>query len=148
MTSYVRVDLRRLVEARANRLCEYCLIHEDDTYFGCQVEHIIAEKHGGSTDAANLAYACVFCNRAKGTDVGTITSNSGQFTRFFNPRIDRWTDHFSLHGVLIQPRTIIGEATSRILRLNDAARVFERQELQRLERYPPNEASIILNGSN
>ena len=47
MTSYVSADLRRLVEARANRVCKYCLIHEDDTYFGCQVEHIIAEKHGG-----------------------------------------------------------------------------------------------------
>lgn len=28
MTSYVSVDLRRLVESRANRLCEYCLLHE------------------------------------------------------------------------------------------------------------------------
>ncbi len=35
MTSYVSLDLCRLVAARAYRLCEYCLIHEDDTYFGC-----------------------------------------------------------------------------------------------------------------
>ena len=42
MTSYVRAELRRLVESRARRLCEYCLIHEDDTYLGCQVDHIIA----------------------------------------------------------------------------------------------------------
>jgi len=43
MTSYVAADLRRAVELRANHLCEYCLIHEDDTYLGCQVDHVIAE---------------------------------------------------------------------------------------------------------
>src|SRR5207244_4512279 len=122
MTSYVSADLRRLVEARANRVCEYCLIHEDDTYFGCQVEHIIAEKHGGPTEAENLAYACAFCNRAKGTDIGTIAPSTREFTRFFNPRIDRWSEHFLLEGVFIQPRTAIGEATARILRFNDTER--------------------------
>jgi hypothetical protein len=49
MTSYVSVDLRRLVQLRASHLCEYCLIHEGDTYFGCQVDHVIAEKHGAAT---------------------------------------------------------------------------------------------------
>ena len=29
-------------------LCEYCLIHEDDTVFGCEVDHIISTKHGGA----------------------------------------------------------------------------------------------------
>ena len=41
--SYVSTALRQLVRARAKRVCEYCLIHEEDTYFGCQVQadHII-----------------------------------------------------------------------------------------------------------
>lgn len=144
MTSYVSSDLRRLVEVRANHICEYCLIHESDTFFGCQVEHIIAEKHGGSTEAANLAYACAFCNRAKGTDIGTIVRNSRKLTRFFNPRTDRWTEHFMLEGVLIQPRTAVGDATAKILRFNDSARLFEHQALQLVDRYPPKEASQIL----
>ena len=54
MTSYVSTDLRQLVESRASHLCEYCLIHQDDTYLGCQVDHVIAEKHGGPTTAENL----------------------------------------------------------------------------------------------
>jgi 5-methylcytosine-specific restriction endonuclease McrA len=29
------------------------------------MEHIIAEKHRGSTEAENLALACPYCNRAK-----------------------------------------------------------------------------------
>ena len=115
MTRYVRADLRRLVETRANRLCGYCLIHEDDTYLGCQVDHIIAEKHGGATDADNLGYACTFCNRTKGTDIGSIAPSTGEFTRIFNPRTDRWSDHFSLSGVVIEPRTPIGETTARVL---------------------------------
>ena len=54
-----------LVAVRADFLCKYCLVHEDDAVFGCEVDHIISEKHGGPTDAGNLAYACAFCNRAE-----------------------------------------------------------------------------------
>lgn len=144
MTSYVSADLRRLVETRANGVCEYCLIHASDTYFGCQVEHIIAEKHGGPTEAENLAHARAFCNRAKGTDIGTIAPGTGELVRFFNPRVDRWAEHFVLQGVFIQPRTAIGEATARILRFNDSARLFERETLQSVERYPSQEALKLL----
>ncbi len=140
MTSYVTAELRRLVATRANGLCEYCLIHASDTYFGCQVEHIIAEKHGGLTEDTNLAYACASCNRAKGSDIGTIALSTGEFTRFFHPRLDRWGEHFSLDGVFIRPRTPIGEATARILRLNDSARLLECRTLSHVDRYPPPEA--------
>ena len=70
--TYVSVALRRLVKTRAESLCEYCLIREEDTYFGCQVDHIISEKHGGPTQESNLAYACSYCNRNKGSDIGSI----------------------------------------------------------------------------
>jgi hypothetical protein len=141
MTSYVRVDLRRLVQSRASRRCEYCLIHEDDTYLGCQVDHVVAEKHGGATSADNLAYACTFCNRAKGTDIGSIAPGTGEFTRLFNPRTDRWSEHFKLNGTVIEPRTPIGEATERVLGLNGPERVLERRLLRDIGRYPPASAS-------
>ncbi len=94
MSSYLSADLRHLVESRARGFCEYCLIHQSDTFLGCQVDHVISEKHGGPTSGENLAYACTLCNRAKGTDIGSIAPGSGEFTRFFNPRTDRWGDHF------------------------------------------------------
>lgn len=94
MSSYISDDLRKQVAKRAEYLCEYCLIHEDDTHFGCQVDHIISVKHGGPTTAENLAYACAFCNRHKGSDIGSIVWETGELTRFFNPRTDRWADHF------------------------------------------------------
>ncbi len=140
MTSYVAADLRRIVESRANHLCEYCLIHRDDTYLGCQVDHVISEKHGGLTEADNLSYACTFCNRAKGTDIGSIAPSTGQFTRFFNPRTDHWADHFSLNGVVVEPRTPIGEATVRLLGYNEPDRILERETIRDIGRYPPIEA--------
>ncbi len=148
MTSYVAAELRRLVESRANRLCEYCLIHEDDTYLGCQVDHVIAEKHGGATTADNLSYACVFCNRAKGTDIGSIAPSTGEFTRFYNPRSDVWAVHFSLNGITIEPRTPIGETTVRILGFNEVGRILERETIQSIGRYPPEEANSLLTESD
>ena len=137
MTTYVAAELRRLVAERAKHLCEYCLIHEEDTYLGCQVDHIIAEKHGGPTTPENLAFACTFCNRAKGTDIGSIAPSTGEFTRFFNPRTDHWSDHFLLNEVLIVARTSIGEVTLNILDLNQSERIQERQLLAELGSYPP-----------
>lgn len=124
--TYVSVALRDLVRIRAERLCEYCLICDDDTYFGCQVDHIISVKHGGKTQENNLAYACIFCNRNKGSDIGSI-SNTHRFTRFFNPRVDQWKNHFRLEGVKIIPITPIGEVTSIILDFNHVDRLFERR---------------------
>ncbi len=118
MRGYIGAELRRLVVARAESLCEYCLIHEDDTFLGCEVDHAISEKHGGSTTADNLAYACVFCNRHKGSDVGSVVWRTGGFMRFFNPRLDSWTEHFVLEGSTLRPLTAIGEATAAILQFN------------------------------
>ena len=47
MSIYVSEELRQFVAARAQYLCEYCLIHEEDTYVGCQIDHIVSLKHGG-----------------------------------------------------------------------------------------------------
>lgn len=57
--TYLSAVLRRFVDARAEGVCEYCLIAEDDTFYGCQIDHIISEKHGGRTHEDNLAKACV-----------------------------------------------------------------------------------------
>ncbi|MCY2994316.1 MAG: HNH endonuclease signature motif containing protein [Planctomycetota bacterium] len=146
MSSYVSAGLRREVQRRARGICEYCLIHERDTYLGCQVDHVVSERHGGATESGNLAYACTCCNCAKGTDVGSIAA-SGDFARFFNPRVDRWADHFKLRGVFIDPQTPIGEVTARILGLNEPERIMERQLLLRLGRYPsPSAARLIAGG--
>ena len=124
------------MEARAERLCEYCLVHEDDTFFGCEVDHIISLKHGGLSEPDNLAYACLVCNRHKGSDLGSILTRDGELIRFFNPRRDRWGDHFRFESAVIVPKTEIGEVTLHILRFNDPERILERETLMALCRYP------------
>jgi hypothetical protein len=144
MTSYVNAELRRLVSARASWLCEYCLIHDDDTALGCQVDHVIAEKHGGLTVAENLCYACAQCNRAKGSDLGSLSPQTGDLIRFFNPRSDHWSDHFILRGAVIDTLTEIGAVTARILGVNQVERVLEREVLKQAGRYPSSEALTML----
>ena len=119
MARWISAELRQTVADRAKGLCEYCLIAEADTFYGCEVDHIISIKHGGSTAPDNLAYACALCNRAKGSDVGSIAT-SGEFTRFFDPRTDRWSEHFRLEGSAIHALTPVAEVTARILALMTA----------------------------
>lgn len=141
--SYISAELRRFVAARANYLCEYCLIEEEDTHLGCQVDHIISEKHGGTTTADNLAYACVFCNRNKGSDIGSVVAEKERvFCRFFDPRRDRWPDHFylDLETMTIQPLSDVGRVTEKILGFNTSERVFEREILAAEQRYPSSKA--------
>jgi hypothetical protein len=57
--TYVPAELRRLVRARAHDRCEYCLIPELATFAAHEVDHIIAEKHGGQTNADSAALSCV-----------------------------------------------------------------------------------------
>lgn len=136
MSSYIPADLRRSVAARAGHRCEYCLIREEDTFFGCEIDHVISLKHGGATTEGNLAYSCMPCNRQKGSDLGSISPQTSTLVRFFNPRADRWEEHFELAGTLIRPLTDIGEVTARILGFNSEERILEREELISSGRYP------------
>ena len=124
--SYISAPLRRLVVSRARRRCEYCLVFEDDTYVGFQIDHIISEKHQGATTAENLALACLFCNLNKGSDIGSL-DDEGTFTRLFNPRADRWNEHFRFVGARIEGVSAIGATTACLLRFNDSDRVKERE---------------------
>ncbi len=133
--TYISAELRRLVSQRADCLCEYCLIPEENTQ-SCQVDHIISVKHGGDTTPDNLCYACIFCNLQKGTDLGSINWRNGELVRFFNPRRDFWGEHFQLDGAMIQSVTDIGEVTARILDFNNEERVLERELLIKVDRYP------------
>jgi len=127
---------RAEVARRAEYRCEYCLIHEDDAGFRHQIDHVVSRKHGGPSDLDNLAYACVLCNRRKGSDIASIDRKTDETVRLFHPRRDHWSDHFRLDGGIIEPRTEVGIATVRLLRLNAAERIVERQILQSLGSYP------------
>jgi hypothetical protein len=141
---YISIELRELVAVRAGFVCEYCLISEDDTYFGCQVEHIISLKHGGLSNLENLAYSCVYCNRYKGSDIGSISAQDQELIRFYNPRTDSWLEHFLIEESFIKPLTDVAEATVRILRFNSDERILEREALIKRTRYPSETALLLI----
>ena len=129
MASGISEQVRARVARRAGHRCEYCLIHESDAGFPLQVDHVVSRKHGGTSAFNNLAYACILCNRYKGSDVASINPKTGEAVRLFHPRQDRWTDHFRLDADFIEPLTDAGSATVRLLRLNAAERLAERRLL-------------------
>jgi hypothetical protein len=134
--TYVPAELRRLVIERANNRCEYCLYPQAGSLLAFEFEHIIAEKHGGSTTADNLAFACPYCNRFKGSDLGSLDAETRKLTPFFDPRTQQWTDHFRLDGAAIMPLTPEGRVTVHILQLNHPDRIAERRRLIRVGQYP------------
>ena len=136
MASDIGEALRRLVIERARHRCEYCLLHEDDGFVPHQIDHIISRKHGGLSEAGNLAYACFRCNTWKGSDAASIDAQTGRMVPLFNPRHGRWSAHFELRGFVIEPLTMEGAVTARLLKLNLDKRVAERQVLMALGRFP------------
>ena len=137
MTSHISSKQRQFVVERANEQCEYCLLHQTDAaLFDHEVDHVIAEKHGGPTTHDNLALACFECNRYKGSDVASFDPITGKITLLFNPREQHWSDHFQLNQATIVPLTPEGRVTAYLLRLNSEARLLRRSKLIALKRYP------------
>jgi hypothetical protein len=128
--TYIPLELRRLVVARSGERCEYCLLPASVAFFPHEIDHVIAEKHGGVTAAENLAFACWRCNRHKGSDLGSFDLHTHVFAFLFNPRTQSWTAHFAFHSEHIVGLTPEGRATVSLLRLNSEERLAERQRLR------------------
>jgi hypothetical protein len=72
--------VRRQVAERAGECCEYCLYPQELAATAHQIDHVIAEKHGGETTPENLALSCTLCNRRKGSDIASIDPVTGDVT--------------------------------------------------------------------
>ncbi len=136
-------ELRRQVVVRSGNRCEYCLIHQDDSIATHQIDHVIAEKHGGATSFDNLALSCVFCNRRKGSDLSSIDPQSEATTSLFNPRTQVWLNHFEIDQHRIVGITPEGRTTVHFLQFNSDPRIAERRELRGCNRFPPLDLSMF-----
>jgi len=132
----ISATLRQFNFERASERCEYCLYPQELSLLSFEIEHIISGKHGGESNSENLALACPFCNRYKGTDLGSLIPETEELTPFFNPRTQIWLEHFALEGAIIWPLTPEGRVTVNILRLNHPDRILERQQAIEIEKYP------------
>src|SRR5579863_6020323 len=115
---------RAAVRARAGESCEYCQRRQAASpLIPLQIEHIVPRKHDGSDHLDNLALACSECNLHKGSDLTGLDPDTGLVTLLFNPRRDRWVEHFGWDGPRIVGRSPIGRTTVRVLQLNSPARL-------------------------
>jgi hypothetical protein len=112
--------LRERVARAANHRCGYCRTPECIAGFRLTVEHIISEARGGQTVEDNLWLAWHACNEFKGTRVQARDPVTGRRIRLWNPRRQRWLDHFcwTADGTEIQGLTACGRATVAALHLN------------------------------
>lgn len=129
-------SLRKFVAERAGFRCEYCRVSEGDSNFAYHIEHIISRQHGGSDHSDNLAWSCSICNWKKGSNISTVLEESDLPIPLFNPRKDKWHDHFQVENGEILPQTLIGAATAKLLGFNTPDNIIERKELVEAGRYP------------
>jgi hypothetical protein len=125
----VNRDLARRVRERAEHRCEYCRLPQFVLPLPFQIDHIVAEQHGGQTEEGNLAFACPSCNRYKGPNIAGRDGETGKLVRLFHPRTDHWSDHFESAGGSIVARTAVGRVTLQVLRMNAPDRVSLREHL-------------------
>lgn len=121
-----------LVRQRAGHRCEYCRLPQHASALRFHVEHIIARRHGGSDDTANLALACPECNFQKGTNLSGIDPDTGRMTPLFHPRKDSWEDHLRRDGGRVVGKTDVGRTTVWLLDMNTGDRLRWREMLAQL----------------
>ncbi|WP_414516544.1 hypothetical protein [Nostoc sp. PCC 9305] len=61
--------------------------------------------------------------------MGSIDPETGKLTPFFNPRTQKWSDHFQMNGAEIASLTAEGRVTVAILQFNQSERLEERDRL-------------------
>jgi hypothetical protein len=140
--AYVPQNLKTTVSERARRRCEYCKSPERYSPSPFAVEHILPEDKGGPTTEDNLAWSCMGCNHHKHTCTESLDPETGFLTPLFNPRTQRWSDHFgwSEDFLTIVGLTPTGRATVERLQLNRENLLNLRELLLLGNFHPPPES--------
>ena len=105
--AYISREIRRLVALDARHRCGYCLSDEFLMGMALSIEHIIPVAVGGTS----------------------ADPNSGMLVAIFNPRMQKWNEHFQFDesGTLVIGITPTGRATTHALQLNRSLLVKARK---------------------
>jgi HNH endonuclease len=129
--------LQELAWRRAGGRREYCQLSQEDHDLPFEVDHIIAEHHGGLTRSGNLCLACFACNRHKGPNIAGIDPKTKQIIPLYHPRKHKWSRHFRWDGPRLVGLTPQGRATVIVLKINLDYRVDLRRGLIEEGVFPP-----------
>lgn len=126
------------IARRAGFRCEYCRAPQAVANGTFEVEHVYPVSRGGSDDPSNLARACHSCNLHKGDRVAGADPLTGQAADLFDPRSDRWPDHFAFDPDTgeLTGLTPAARATIAVLDMNNAFQIAARHVWVRLMLYP------------
>jgi len=127
---------RKFVIQRANQRCEYCRLSQQGQEATFHIDHILPRVAGGNSTEENLALACVGCSLHKAAKESAIDPATNQGTDLFNPRTQKWADHFRWESEIAIGPTPVGRATVAALNMNRALIVAVRREETIRGRHP------------
>ncbi|HVO71043.1 MAG TPA: HNH endonuclease signature motif containing protein [Aggregatilineaceae bacterium] len=132
-------ELRERVRKQAGNRCGYCQSSQQYVFGPLEIDHLTPTAHGGTDDEENLWLACRMCNGFKSDHTHGRDPVTGEEIRLFNPRTQRWAEHFawSEDGTQIVGLTPCGRATVVVLQLNNVIAVMVRREWVAAGWHPP-----------
>lgn len=119
-SSHIPAARRQRVAETARFRCGYCLTSQRITGPLLEIDHIIPEARGGTSDEDNLFLACPMCNSHKADRLEAVDPESMATVPLFNPRTEVWSEHFEWieEGTVIRGKTAKGRATVATLNMN------------------------------
>lgn len=142
-SGYISKVLREQVSRDARYRCGYCLAQQDIIGIQLHIDHILPASAGGATIPENLWLACSECNNHKGSQVDAVDPQSDDRVSLFNPRKQRWLDHFrwSDDGTRVIGISSVGRATVNALDLNQDVMVIARCRWVLVGWHPPKDGT-------
>jgi len=140
--SKINEEVCTRVRAQAGNRCGYCLSPQRLVLGWLEIEHIIPKGAAGSDEEENLWLACRLCNNFKQAQVDAVDPETGRRVPLFDPRRQRWRDHFcwSRDGTTIWGKTLCGRATILALQLNNWIAVMVRGQWVAAGWHPPKDS--------
>jgi hypothetical protein len=117
---------KKLVYDRAGGFCEYCQTYGLNIGQALHIEHINPD---GGDHLDNLCSACPNCNLSKATARAAWDTETNQEVSLFNPRHQKWSEHFEWveNHTQIRGLTATGRATVARLQMNRSRIILTRQ---------------------
>lgn len=139
MSTYLPIELRRLLEIADDHQCAYCQTTQANTGQPMVLDHIKPEAKGGKTAFDNLCFACRRCNEFKGSTTHHQDPVTEEIVPLFNPRQQKWSEHFAwdgqgIHLIGLSP---VGRVSIIALNMNNELIVDSRRRWASVGWHPP-----------
>jgi len=137
--AYISEKVKEKVHKRAHACCEYCQSSDELATHRFYIEHVIPVSKGGDNEVSNLALGCPGCNNHKYNKLTGIDAFDNTEVKLFNPRKQKWTDHFIWDESFIKivGLTPAGRATIDALKLNRPRLITRRKAFFAMGFHPP-----------